>query len=975
MVDPRIETKISPRIAGQLPLTYRERGPLFAEFMTAYYEWLESDGEALHHARRFLSYKDVDETPEEFLVHFAQKYLSGIQLQTETNTRQLIKHSLDLYRTKGTDRSISLFFRLIYGQVAWVYHPSRDILRLSDGTWRRPNYIEIVPLGSDLSSFINFQVVGVSSGAQAFVERVVRKKTSGRWVDLMYLSSVVGEFKPGEYVNRQYSPLPLSSCPVTRGSLTSVSVVSSDAGFSIGDSLPIISGRGHGALARVTGVASEIGLNSSTLLFGGYGYTANAETLVSDTILTCGSMIADSGGADYAPLFANLSQPVATVTVSSYSNGQFLTGEPVFTYDSSNTATGGGVIVSSDSEKFVVSVLTGNMESSNVVWNWGNTRSANVSAYLDQTSYGRVIGIKRATMSVSSGAFIPGEVVSQAGASATVVSCISNVLEFTDVYGQFDPTQPIVGSISSVVASISGVTIQIGVDQTSGSFLHGAGYYYSIDGVARGVVTSASRTPNTPMTVAVVSLVDTETVNVATDELSGFVNVGLSNTYPFDAFSNSTTNTVIDTSLTYVDATVGRVERLALTDPGSGYDTSPVVRVYEPLTYPYVGAGWTLGIDSQSSLFLKDEIVTQEATNARGSVVSSNSSVLVLDRLRFQGDFVPTTNSTTTIVGSTGTTANVSTSNPSRYTATGHGRMGSDALVRASVVTGEGVVTSVEVTDSGLGYEDGEAVQMTGPAGAVVTGTASADGHGVGSGQWIDQPESLSGTRKIFDNDYYQEFSYEIRSQVALSEYEDIVGKVVHPAGKKMFALYSTTIDVPERIRFMDPAGPTARRYADMVVGSNSGLTVTDGYDIERGAGETGWTWAVADSPVTGGLRYFEVTVSSTTNAAVGFLGSPLPANGTPTPDWSVGTLTGNVVVRVAVDSDEGLAWVAVGNGAWNSNSSADPSTSAGPEVLGVTEPIYAAVGLTGSGGATASVNFGRAEFVYGLPTGFTDWR
>ena len=110
-----IQKNISNFIESQFPDIYKEEGPIFVEFVKNYYEWLEdknfnSNSAVTYHSRRILDYKDVDDTVDEFILYFKEKYLKEIQLSTVSQTRQLIKHSLDLYRSKGTERAVDLFF-------------------------------------------------------------------------------------------------------------------------------------------------------------------------------------------------------------------------------------------------------------------------------------------------------------------------------------------------------------------------------------------------------------------------------------------------------------------------------------------------------------------------------------------------------------------------------------------------------------------------------------------------------------------------------------------------------------------------------------------------------------------------------------------------------------------------------------------------------------------------------------------------
>lgn len=132
------EKKISSLVESQFPSFYKEEGTKFISFVKAYYEWLEEENNALYHGRRLLNYRDIDETVEDFIVNFKEKYLSNIQFTTATNKKLLVKKAQDLYRSKGTPRAIDLFFKLVYGVEARVYIPGQDVFRASDGKYIKP---------------------------------------------------------------------------------------------------------------------------------------------------------------------------------------------------------------------------------------------------------------------------------------------------------------------------------------------------------------------------------------------------------------------------------------------------------------------------------------------------------------------------------------------------------------------------------------------------------------------------------------------------------------------------------------------------------------------------------------------------------------------------------------------------------------------------------------------------------------------
>jgi len=170
-----------------------------AEYMKTISRYVPVDESPLYHARRLPTYRDIDETTDEFIVQFKEKYLKNIQFDTATNKKLLVKNSLDLYRAKGTERAVDLFFKLVYGTSAEVRYPAEKIFRLSDGVYEKPEYLEI---GYSIYNidYVGKQVVGQLSGAKAFVEKYIRRRAGKGYVNLLYISGRQGEFKNGEVI-------------------------------------------------------------------------------------------------------------------------------------------------------------------------------------------------------------------------------------------------------------------------------------------------------------------------------------------------------------------------------------------------------------------------------------------------------------------------------------------------------------------------------------------------------------------------------------------------------------------------------------------------------------------------------------------------------------------------------------------------------------------------------------------------------
>ena len=272
-----IVKSISQLIQEQFPSVYKEEGQDLIAFLEAYYEFLESDPKyATRLSRDMFDVNDIDTTLDEFLIHFKQKYLNDFPYVTATDKRFIIKNIMDLYSSKGSEASVKLLFRMLFGEDVDVYYPAQDILKPSDSLWTNPIYIE-ASYSPRTYSFLNKQITGVNSRATAFVESIVTKRVSGRLVDVLYLSGLRGNFSTGEFISDDGN---LRNCPTIRGSMTSFEIINGGRNNKIGDIYDVEYDNGAQGKIRVTGIQNETGRVNFELVDGGHGYTLNGQNAI-----------------------------------------------------------------------------------------------------------------------------------------------------------------------------------------------------------------------------------------------------------------------------------------------------------------------------------------------------------------------------------------------------------------------------------------------------------------------------------------------------------------------------------------------------------------------------------------------------------------------------------------------------------------------------------------------------------------------
>lgn len=449
-----------------------------------------TSGGVIYQARNLPHYRDIDSTIDRFILNFKEKYLKNIQFDTATNKKLLVKNSLDLYRSKGTQRSIDLFFKLVYGVEAEVYYPGDDLFKLSDGEWVKPRYLEVTDTEKSID-YVGKQIVGTLSGSTAFCERLIKRRIKDAVVSVLYISNVQGEFNNNEPIGLETEAL-AANAPRVIGSLTSLEVVTGSRLFSVGDIVRFTSTKGDSALARVASVTDTTGVVDFELIDGGWGYTSSANVYVSEKVLELSNVITTN--TEYFNVFEYVKQPAANIQFN-VANATFSNGESVFSYYANGTVRGTGKIITTDqvigeaNGYMYITQYSGTMPAGSNVYTTSNTKVANVVVYTDDTARGLVIGVDT-TASIyvnDSTGIIPANVeIYQSNATtewanaqvtrSTVVGS-TYILEAAELNGAFRRGTRISIRDSAITANVQQVDLSVGLHSITGAFSNTEGLY------------------------------------------------------------------------------------------------------------------------------------------------------------------------------------------------------------------------------------------------------------------------------------------------------------------------------------------------------------------------------------------------------------------------------------------------------------------------------------------------------------------
>ena len=727
-----IEKKISPFIAQQFPQFYRSEGPNFIAFMRAYYEWLESTGNAINRSRSLLEYMDIDTTEQEFINHFKNTYIASLPDSVAADKGLLVKHILDLYRAKGSKRAYELLFRLLFNEDIELYIPGDYLLRPSDGNWIKVSYIETTS-HPRLSETIGRSVTNGAGTSRAVVETVSRKVIDGRTVNVVYMSSLRGSFKYGDRLLCD-GTIDIDSAPVIIGSLTAIPVENGGSGFRQGDILDV-TGTGSEGKARVVAVRDENGRVSFTPVDGGSGFSVNASISVATTL---NLIITDPTGAFTVNTSVKDSTTNANGTVV-FANSSYLT---LINFSGGLSFTEGNIVTDGVSNA-VIQIVSGG---------GGSGASFQIGGLVDKEIYqinsdlmSDYISTKldtqiRINISAPTGTFTAGSTVTSSGNAVLIEATyltantvavgerlsnstlgIANLVAYSSdgaiIYCRgtetdLDSANLIAGA--TLVSNTSSSVITL-LKRATKETISGSGTVFSSNSTA--VVANVVSGSPYYLPGARLVLTGTPTTNAEIVSQTRLTDWGFPTSFAPSFLTNL--DAPINQTLTVYNLEVGTIAFLKNINPGSGYSSDPYVDIIQP------------------------DVANLGELDENGLVKGHNATV------------------DTDVSFAQGVATAVEVFN------SGFGYEPNETLI----LTKDGTDSSIR-------------------------GVSVVDREGSGEGFWLGNRGFLSDIIKIQDSEYYQVYSYEIVAKRMMNTYEGLVNDLIHPAGYKMFGRYRSTTNL-----------------------------------------------------------------------------------------------------------------------------------------------------------------------------------
>lgn len=275
------DKRVSNLIEQQFPDFVRDDGPNLVAFVKAYYEWAEQANNFIEVSKNLLEYQDIDNTYDKYLEYFHREIMNSFPRSMLVNKKLFAKHVKDLYRSRGSELSYRLLFRVLFNEEIDFYYPGNDILRASDGRWVEESVIRVSkPRTVEASEFVGQTIEGLNSGAIATVDKTLDTISAGEIVNELFLLNIVGTFEDNEKVALQSNTSAFGTIISISGPLQSVNLIQGGVNHQPNDLLSFTSASGSGARGQVISTADTSAVQWS-IANGGFGYTNNATITIS----------------------------------------------------------------------------------------------------------------------------------------------------------------------------------------------------------------------------------------------------------------------------------------------------------------------------------------------------------------------------------------------------------------------------------------------------------------------------------------------------------------------------------------------------------------------------------------------------------------------------------------------------------------------------------------------------------------------
>jgi len=751
-------------------------------------------------SKSLLSERDIDLVGDNIIELFRKEFATTSDTNILTEKRDFFKRIFNLYRSKGTVYSFDLFFKSFFNvQDLEVYRPKIDLLKPSFGDFRREKTLRIITSDTN-DKFESRIITGQSSSATATVDRVEDFQSGALTVTELFLTNIVGTFVVGENITSSEFEETTGS-GTAQGVITNINIVSAGTNYKIGDTITITGGGGQDAAARVSQIGTGA-ITGFTIFDGGDGYV-NTAVLTVNNFATSGTGVSgDVSNIAHTFTFSINEDIIGNFTTVVFDDSNYnLSGQETtikstrlvdaLGFSALQIGTIANVRAIGLGSGYELSPIITVVQDNVVKFNDPAVGIINLNEDPDEISETNAI----------SGTFKTGErITSNSGNKVgTFLGLVSNTSTLNDparfrarpvLYtgtfgvGRNDLTINTSNYINSTIPTVYDVQFNA---PTTTNGLEDTNTFVFRRGVNASSVTESTNTDTT-----------IEYTSTSMSITGAFQTLQ----FPITSVTRSSTTATVITPVKH-GLDDGQKVILSGASP-AGYNGEKTISVTDDTTFTFTISGSPS--TPASGTIVYDENVAVKFTLPKGHKDD--------DRFLFSAiDFT----SNEKITGFT-TSANA-TVNTGTAIADG-GIRGNNAVIDVAGLAA-GSVRDIDLINFGVGFTSAPTLSLALKGGGNALLTANIGAVGEKTGEYLNEDGRPSSIKKLSDSEYYQDYSYSLRSSKQVSEYEETINDLLHPVGSKLFGEFR-------------PAPPTLQMGFDHLLANEDGgiLILEDGDNI-----------------------------------------------------------------------------------------------------------------------------------------------
>jgi hypothetical protein len=853
------------RVEELIPEALLEVALPFIEFLKKYYEFMEEDEFSPSAViNRDQIVRNTESTSRLFLQKLYTEFGSAVSINKDNiddDVANLLKNTRILYEAKGSLESIKVLFRILFGEDVEIWLPRDYIFKPSDGNWdRQYSFMATLVSGDPLDIVGEFATLSSQfpgQPVQTFTAEVVRVETTVK-------SGLYEVFVSKYAINAFYygATLTFDDVEMTIESTTDrlINTTSVGSGFTFSQSYDVTNWTRNVFGSYVTpdavvlpagftagpGVATLDVISISGLSVGDYIY--------GDSAFALNTTIASIVDSDTITISPALIATVPTITAANLEYSRYPDSYNTILQPYFVTKTGTRRIPSVsplrtfDLETFVSDATTDGLRVETIT----RTDYQLTNLYYDQE---RTAVIDRGDGKLDYKTYVDSDVYSAPAVSVnwdTVINELTKIVHAESdgsLYTFF--TTNVGTTVTSDSASTFSVTMPDGsVDSATGDIGTSTlllssvanvapGYYLYGDAALQAGTTISSIFGNTvTLSSPLLTMIDSDAAltvqpNIADSSFNLYVTdtstlvvgdliegVGLT--------AESIVSSIVDSAQVVLSKSHnGYVSGITLDvnnyqrgdinhDNAIGLDdVELLVRRLMSENISSASLSWIQNIIegdiSSPPVASSYNIITNKRSDSSSTLLNLDNTSGLQVGFSVSGSGIPasTTISTVDSIGAVTLTNALSTDllgDSAPITLTIGTQLGAAASLRPTDLDGSTGIIGHQFQSYGYDYPNYFIGILTPDSGDLFSGIFRSTPVARSEATYTDIKGHLSNDIKLQDGDFYQDFSYVIKSDKQIGEFQDVLYRTAHPAGMKVFGqllagtTITTDVDIPEAV-------------------------------------------------------------------------------------------------------------------------------------------------------------------------------